>query len=39
MPDPDYLGGSPPGGLLGFIIGTIALVILFIILKSCMWGG
>ena len=38
MPEPNYAGGDPPG-LLSLVLGTAVIVILFLLLKSCIWGG
>ena len=38
MPEPNYANGRPPG-LFSLVLGTIVVVILFILLKSCIWGG
>jgi uncharacterized membrane protein len=38
MPEPDYAGGDGPG-FLWLFAGTIAVVIVFVTLKSCLWGG
>ena len=38
MPEPNYNDGSPPG-LFVMVMGTIAVVIVFVLLKSCMSGG
>jgi hypothetical protein len=38
MPDPGYAGSEPPGPL-SLLLGTVVVIILFLILKSCMWGG
>ena len=37
MPDPGYLDGDPPS-LPVFILGTVVVVIVFIVIKSCIWG-
>lgn len=37
MPDPGYLDGDPPG-LLGLILGTVVVAILFMVIKACVWG-
>jgi hypothetical protein len=38
MPEPNYSDGTPPG-LLVMVLGTIAVVIVFVLFKSCMGGG
>jgi hypothetical protein len=38
MPEPDYSDGTPPG-LLTLVLGTIAVVIVFVLFKSCILGG
>ena len=38
MPDPNYADGEPPG-VFSLILGTIIIAILFVIVKSCFWGG
>jgi hypothetical protein len=38
MPEPGYTNGEPPGPLV-FVGGTVIVVILFLVLKSCIWGG
>ena len=38
MPEPDYAGGDGPGFLV-FLMGTVAVVIVFVLIKSCLWGG
>jgi hypothetical protein len=37
MPEPGYLDGDPPG-LLGLILGTLVVAILFMLIKACVWG-
>ena len=37
MPDPGYLDGDPPG-LLGLLLGTVVVAILFMVIKACVWG-
>jgi hypothetical protein len=36
MPEPDYNDGEPPS-LTVLICGTIVVVLLFLIIKSCVW--
>lgn len=36
MPEPDYNSGDPPS-LIVFICGTVVVVLLFLIIKSCVW--
>ncbi len=36
MPEPDYNSGDPPS-LIIMICGTIIVVVLFLIIKSCVW--
>jgi len=38
MPEPNYAGGEPPG-LFTLVVGSIVVLILFLVIKSCMWGG
>lgn len=38
MPEPNYSDGAPPG-LFVMLMGTIAVVIVFLLFKSCMGGG
>ena len=38
MPEPNYADGEPPG-LFSLIVGTIVVLILFLVIKSCIWGG
>ena len=38
MPEPNYSDGTPPG-LFVMLMGTIAVVIVFVLFKSCMGGG
>ena len=37
MPDHGYLDGDPPG-LVGLILGTVVVVLLFVLIKACVWG-
>ncbi len=37
MPDPGYLDGDPPS-LPALILGTVVVMILFAVIKSCIWG-
>jgi hypothetical protein len=37
MPDPGYLDGDPPS-LASFILGSVVVGILFMVIKSCIWG-
>ena len=37
MPDPGYLDGDPPS-LPALILGTVAVAILFMVIKACVWG-
>jgi hypothetical protein len=36
MPDPGYTDGDGPG-FVGLFLGTVVIVIVFLIIKSCMW--
>ncbi len=38
MPEPNYANGDPPG-LLSLVIGTIVVLMLLFLVKSCIWGG
>ncbi len=38
MPEPNYADGDPPGFWV-FLGGTVLVVILFLLVKSCMGGG
>jgi len=38
MPEPGYAGGEPPS-LFTLVVGSIVVLILFLVIKSCMWGG
>lgn len=35
MPEPDYMGSEPPG-VVGFVVGTVILLIVILTLKSCL---
>jgi hypothetical protein len=37
MPEFGYLDGDPPG-LLGLILGSVVVAILFMMIKACVWG-
>jgi hypothetical protein len=37
MPDHGYLDGDPPS-LASFILGSVVVGILFMVIKSCIWG-
>ena len=37
MPDHGYLDGDPPGRV-GLILGTVVVVLLFVLIKACVWG-
>ncbi|GEM_PF-2150251 len=36
MPEPDYNAGEPPS-LIVLICGTVIVMLLFLIVKSCIW--
>jgi hypothetical protein len=36
MPEPDYNAGEPPN-LIVMICGTVIVMLLFMIIKSCAW--
>ena len=38
MPEPNYAGGEPPS-LFILVVGSIVVLILFLVIKSCFWGG
>lgn len=38
MPEPGYANGEPAGCLV-MIVGTIAVALLFVVIKSCIWAG
>jgi hypothetical protein len=38
MPEPNYTNGDPPG-FFTLLVGTIVVIVLFVLLKSCMGGA
>jgi hypothetical protein len=38
VPEPGYLNGEP-SGCFWLVIGTIAVVILMAVIRSCVWGA